>query len=78
MYLQSLHLTNLRKSEGYFEIKKRNYNIQTPCDLATDVISQFETCSIEKEIAQKILNLFKKNEANYYDNINQKINNLNT
>lgn len=71
--LTALHLTNLRKAEGYFEIKKRNYQIDTPCDLANDVISQFETCNLEKEIAQKTSDVFKNQASRFYYQIDQKI-----
>jgi hypothetical protein len=67
--LVSLHLTNLRKAEGYFDIKKRNYGVSTPCDLANEVISQFETCDLQKEIAQKLATIFIDQESRFYHNM---------
>lgn len=48
--VENLHFTNLKKAEGYFEQKRKNYQVATPTDLAESLTDEIEACSIEREI----------------------------
>ena len=48
--LENLHFTNLKKQEGYFEIKRWNYRVPTPGDYVKELIDDIEAVSIEWEI----------------------------
>ena len=51
--LVNLHFTNLKKQEGYFEIKRWNYRVPTPGDYVKELIDDIEAVSIEWEIQHK-------------------------
>lgn len=62
-HAQQLHFPQLKKAEGYFILKKQNYDVDSPLQLADQVISNFEACSIDKEILHAHSDVIRKKEA---------------
>jgi len=65
--IENLHFTNIKKAEGYFEIKKKNYRVDTPVDLLANLLSDIDQCSVEKEIQHKQAALFKDSEEKLFN-----------